>query len=313
MRLNRFFSAALFIAFTTTLFHGTEAFAAGGGNGSSANVNFPLPDSVYLEAEEQKAAELGRDLTLWETLKLRASKDPFNLVASAFFFLAICHTFVAGSLMKYAHKLEHEHDEKVKAGLIRIPPNGEKDPVCFRATLFHFLGEVEAVFGIWLLPLFFTLVFMKGGFGEGWSVATHYVDTRNYVEPMVVVVLMAIASSRPIVQTAERNVTLIAGLGGRSPAAYWFSILTIAPLLGSFITEPAAMTIAAILLGQQFYKLNPNGTHKYATLGLLFVNISVGGTLTHFAAPPVLMVAGTWDWDISFMFSNYGWKALSAS
>lgn len=34
----------------------------------------------------------------------------------------------------------------------------------------------------------------------------------------------------------------------------------------------------------------------YATLGLLFVNISIGGTLTHFAAPPVVMVAEKWDW-----------------
>ncbi len=36
------------------------------------------------------------------------------------------------------------------------------------------------------------------------------------------------------------------------------SILTIGPLLGSFITEPGAMTIAALLLARQFYDLKPS-------------------------------------------------------
>ncbi len=269
---------------------------------------FPLADDAYEDAELMEEVRLGQELTLLEVLTVRAKKDPFNVVATIIFFLAIGHTFIAGGLLKKSHEILHEHEAKVKSGEIYHP--GEKDPVSFKATLFHFLGEVEAVFGLWLLPLFAVIIIMKGGLGIGWATMTHYVDTRNFVEPMVVVVLMAIASSRPIVQSAERNVSLIAGLGGHSPAAYWFSILTITPVLGSFITEPAAMTIAAILLGQQFYKHNPNSTHKYATLGLLFVNISVGGTLTHFAAPPVLMVAGEWNWDIAFMFTNFGWKAV---
>ena len=57
------------------------------------------------------------------------------------------------------------------------------------------------------------------------------------------------------------------------------------------------MTICALLLARQFYDLNPSVKFRYATLGLLFVNVSVGGTLTHFAAPPVLMVAAKWSWD----------------
>lgn len=306
MRLRRILTPILTATFALIALGGTNLIASGGGgHGEAVESNFPLSDHHYVEAETAKAAELGRDLTLIETLKLRASEDPFNIVASVIFLLAIGHTFVAGSLMKLAHKFEHEHDHKLEKGI--IPNNGlpEKKRVSFKATLFHFLGEVEAVFGMWLIPLVIAIVFMKGS----WGVATGYIDSRNFVEPMVVVVLMAIASSRPIVQAAERNVSMIAGLGGRSPGAYWFSILTIAPLLGSFITEPAAMTIAAILLGQQFYRHNPSDTHKYATLGLLFVNISVGGTLTHFAAPPVLMVASGWGWDMPFMFDHFGYKA----
>jgi Na+/H+ antiporter NhaD/arsenite permease-like protein len=103
---------------------------------------------------------------------------------------------------------------------------------------------------------------------------------------------------------------LFAGFGRGSPAAWWLSILTIGPILGSFITEPAAMTISALLLCEKFYRRKPSTKLAYATLGLLFVNVSVGGTLTHFAAPPVLMVAEKWGWGMSRMFVEFGWKAV---
>jgi len=104
----------------------------------------------------------------------------------------------------------------------------------------------------------------------------------------------------------------VASLGRATPAAWWLTILTIGPVLGSFITEPAAMTICAVLLGRQIYELQPSTRLKYATIGLLFVNISIGGTLTHFAAPPVLMVARPWEWDTAFMASHFGWRAVVA-
>jgi hypothetical protein len=123
---------------------------------------------------------------------------------------------------------------------------------------------------------------------------------------------MALASTRPIVELAEAMLRKAAAMGGGTPAAWWLTILTIAPLLGSLVTEPAAMTIAAVLLGRQFYELQPSARLKYATLGLLFVNISIGGTLTHFAAPPMLMVARPWNWDTAFVFSHFGWRAAAA-
>jgi len=66
------------------------------------------------------------------------------------------------------------------------------------------------------------------------------------------------------------------------------------------------MTISALLLGRQFYALKPSPRFAYATLGLLFTNISVGGVLTHYAAPPVLMVAGPWGWNTPYMFRHFG-------
>lgn len=233
-------------------------------------------------------------------LEGRIRVEPFNLVATAIFVLAICHTFLASKFMGIAHRLEHEWDGLKGGGDLR-----RRDRVRFRATLFHFLGEVEVVFGLWAIPLAIAIVFFKG-----WGTMIAYLDGVNYTEPIFVFVIMAIASSRPILRFAEGALARVAALGGSTPAAWWLSILTVGPLLGSFITEPAAMTICALLLLQQFYVLKPSMSLRYATLGLLFVNISVGGTLTHFAAPPVVMVASKWNWDFAFMFEHFGWKAI---
>ncbi len=239
-----------------------------------------------------------------ETLKHRAQVEPFNVVATVIFVLAIIHTFLASKFMHIAHHWRDEHRARVAAsGYERRP--GQPEPVSFRAEMMHFLGEVEVVFGIWTIPLFAAITYWKG-----WGTAEYYVSkTVVFTEPLFVVIIMCIASTRPILRFAEQSLRLLANLGGGSRAAWWLTILTVGPLLGSFITEPAAMTICALLLARQFYDLKPSLKFRYATLGLLFVNISVGGTLTHFAAPPVLMVAAKWDWGMGHMFWNFGWKA----
>ena len=177
-----------------------------------------------------------------------------------------------------------------------------------RAEALHFLGEVEVVFGLWAVVLLVATTAYAG-----WEAARHYVsDTVNYTEPLFVVVIMALASTRPVIGFAESALRRVAAAGGATPAAWWAAILTIGPVLGSFITEPAAMTICALLLARQFFDLQPSTRLKYATLGVLFVNVSIGGTLTQFAAPPVLMVARPWGWDIPFMVANFGWRAVTA-
>lgn len=284
------------------------SYAAGvvtGHGGNSEGIQFPELESTYATMEDLRAKERGHELGLIERLTMRAAADHFNVVATLIFFLAVIHTFMASKFNKLAHKFEAKHRASLSSQRLYYVEG--REPVSFKATLFHFLGEVEVIFGIWLIPLLVSLVLMKP---EGLSVATQYIDTRNYTEPVFVVVIMAIASSRPVVQFAETCMRGIASLGKRTPSAWWLSILIVAPLLGSFITEPAAMTIAALLLGHQFYQLKPSPNFKYATLGLLFVNISVGGTLTHFAAPPVLMVADTWHWNLPMMLTHFGWRAI---
>jgi hypothetical protein len=235
----------------------------------------------------------------------RVKVDPFNLVGTVIFLCAILHTFLTSKFMQIAHRYQHEfealeHQEKESDPSIER----RRDALQFRAQFFHFMGEVEAVFGIWLVPLFLMIVLMKG-----WPTLVGYITSLDTAEPVFVVVIMAIASSRPILRLTENWLAKLASLGGSTPAAWWLSILTLGPLLGSFITEPAAMTICALLLRQRFYALKPSKGLSYATLGLLFVNISVGGTLTHFAAPPVVMVATKWSWDLNYMLTSFGWKA----
>jgi hypothetical protein len=233
-------------------------------------------------------------------LVARAQAQPFNVAATLIFLLAIGHTFLSSKFMAIAHRLEHEHEERQKRGAV------PRQSVSHGAELFHFLGEVEAIFGIWAIALVAAIVVFFD-----WSTAVFYLSHRvNYTEPLFVVVIMTLAATRPILKLSEAMMQKIADLLGGSLTAWWFTILTFGPILGSFITEPAAMTIAALLLGQKFYELEPPEGFKYATLGLLFVNISVGGTLTHFAAPPVLMVAAPWNWDTLFMLKQFGWKAV---
>ena len=266
--------------------------------GAPGRPPFPLPLDQYGDAEVSGVGAV---------LRNRAAREPFNVIATVIFFLAIIHTFLAPKFMKVAHRWRDEHEARIKhdgGTAPRMRNAGVKD-VSVKAEIMHFFGEIEAIFGIWVVPLLVAIALSRG-----WHAAEQYVSRSvDFTEPMFVVVVMTIASTRPVLRFAEWFMSLAAGVGGRKPAAWWLSILTIGPLLGSLITEPAAMTICALLLARQFYDLEPSKKFRYATLGLLFVNISVGGTLTHFAAPPVLMVAARWNWDSAYMFTHFGWKA----
>lgn len=258
----------------------------------SATPAIPTPLSAYPPASPDG---------LLATLGDRLAQDPFNLIATGIFALAILHTFSAARFAALAHRIQHELDA-------RLARAGKPSRPSTLAEFMHFFGEVEVVFGLWAVVLGIVIT----GY-HGWGTTTRYFNhTVVYTEPLFVVVIMALAATRPIVMLAESALRQVARLGRNTPAAWWFTILTIGPLLGSFITEPAAMTICALLLGRQFYDLLPGARLRYATLGLLFVNVSIGGTLTHFAAPPVLMVARPWAWDTPFMISHFGWRAAVA-
>lgn len=205
-------------------------------------------------------------------------------LAAAIFAVALVHTFAAKQFERLSH---------------RFPRH---------AGLFHLLGEVEVVFGFWAIVLVLAMALVVGG-----GPALGYAESRNYTEPLFVFVVMVVAASRPVLRTVMSGVSLVARvLPLPTPvAAAWLGLAAV-PLLGSLVTEPAAMTIAALMLAPQIFRPQVPEAVKYLALGVLFVNVSIGGTLTSYAAPPVLMVASTWQWDSAFMLATFGWKAAVA-
>ena len=215
---------------------------------------------------------------------LNAAATTPEIIAAAIFFIAVLHTF----------------STKIFAHLAHVQPK--------HAGLWHLLGEVEVVFGFWAFVLIAILFWLSGQ-----TATVSYLESRNFTEPMFVFVIMVIAASKPILNVVMSLIRYMASLIPiqRSVGVY-FLCLSVVPLLGSLITEPAAMTLAALMLRDGYFQHHLSKRLKYATIGLLFVNISIGGTLTNFAAPPVLMVAAKWEWNSLFMLSHFGWKAASA-
>ncbi|CAB3892959.1 hypothetical protein LMG26686_04081 [Achromobacter mucicolens] len=207
-----------------------------------------------------------------------------DIAAAIIFALALIHTFT----VKQFERLSHRYPR--------------------HAGLFHLLGEVEIVFGFWAFVLLIVMAIAAGG-----DQALAYAESRNYTEPLFVFVVMVVAASRPVLQTVMVAVNLVAKNlpFHTSVATAWLGLAAV-PLMGSLITEPAAMTIAALMLAPQLFRPSVPAVPKYFALGVLFVNISIGGTLTAYAAPPVLMVAATWNWDSAFMLATFGWKAAIA-
>jgi len=289
MRQKKFFILAGLSLLAVTAF---AAYAYASSSPSAEPLAFPAPLESYNDSDLGSVSAILID---------RIKQEPFNLVVTLIFLCAIIHTFLASKFMNISHRLEHEHEEKIKRG------EAKRDSMSVSANALHFLGEVEVVFGLWTVVLC-AVITAKFGWPTFVGYITHNV---NFTEPAFVVVIMTLAATRPILKLAEAAMWKVAKLFGGTMAALWLTILTIGPLLGSFITEPAAITISALVLSEKFYSLNPSNKLKYATLGLLFVNISVGGTLTHFAAPPVLMVSAPWNWGTDFMLMHFGWKAFT--
>lgn len=207
-----------------------------------------------------------------------------ELIGTVLFGIAVIHTFST----KFFEHLAHTRPA--------------------HAGIWHLLGEVEVVFGFWGGVLIMAMMVV-----DGKQAAVAYLDQQSFIEPMFVFAIMVIAGSRPILQFANVCVKAIARfIPWPREKAFYFITLSFVPLLGSFITEPAAMTLAALILFERYYSRGISTRLKYVTLGVLFVNISIGGTMTPYAAPPVLMVAGKWGWDITFMFTTFGWKAMLA-
>jgi Na+/H+ antiporter NhaD/arsenite permease-like protein len=258
-----------------------------------AEDSFPKPLSTYKDPEGAGA---------WAVIKNRGALDPMNVIVSLLFLCAILHTFMAPKIMHHSHRLRDEHYRLFKE---RSKDDPHFPSVSFKAEVLHFFGEIEAVFGIWVIPVLIAITASKG-----WQTTVEYINRLSFAEPVFVVVIMTIAATRPVLVVAEACLSVVVRMLGNTMGAWWFCLLTVAPLLGSFITEPGAMTVAALLLREKFFRYGPSPMFAYGTVGLLFVNISIGGALTNFAAPPILMVAATWEWSTMDVFRMFGVKSM---
>lgn len=211
--------------------------------------------------------------------------------ATTIFALAVIHTFCTSRINALSHRC--------KKGSI-----SEK--------LLHFLGEVEVVFGFWAF-VFIALISIV----LGMSASISFLNQLDFKETVFVFTIMCMSATKPVMNLADRGINYLSLFFAKvffinQKISMFCCIFIFGSLSGSFITEPVAMTVSAMLLYDHFFSKSEHLKFKYSMLGLLFVNISIGGTLTHFAAPPVLMVASTWNWDTIFMFTHFGWKAIIA-
>lgn len=234
-------------------------------------------------AEAAEHAEGHHTLTFQRTRSV-------EYLATFLFTLAILHTFSVKYFATQAHKY----------------PEGS-----MQENLYHFLAETEVVFGVWAAALFAMIMIFRGSLEQAVAYIQFLSDKGSFNEPKFVMAVMVVAATRPVVTLAEKIISQLAGLlPFPQGLAFFLTSLSVGPLLGSFITEPAAMTLLAMMLKRRYFDQQISRNLAYAILGLLFVNISIGGTLTHFAAPPIVMVAKKWNWDTLHMLTHFGWRAF---
>lgn len=214
------------------------------------------------------------------------SKLP-EIGSTVIFALAVIHTFCSGFFQRLARNYA--------SGSIR-------------ENFFHLIGEVEVVFGFWagVLILWFFAVL-------GEQKTLEYMEKLTFTEPLFIFAVMCISGSLPVLVFSRKLLVMISKLLPLPMSMSFYVIcLSIGPLLGSLITEPAAITVCILLLKDIYFHSQASRRLKYGTLALLFVNISIGGALTPYAAPPILMVAHAWGWDLQFMLVHFGWKVILA-
>lgn len=213
-----------------------------------------------------------------------------EVLSTVFLAVALVHSFATSFFAKISKKFP-------------IDSSGE--------AFFHLLAEVEVVFGFWAFVFLSTWAVFYGV-----TPMLEYQQSLQMTEPLFVFCIMILASTRPIVTVARSFLLGVVKILNRilpvdEKIIQIFVLLGVGPLLGSAITEPAAITILALLL----YRMLDGVDEKllYGTLALLFVNVSVGGGLTHFAAPPILIVAHKFGWGLKDVFMQIGEAVICAT
>jgi Na+/H+ antiporter NhaD/arsenite permease-like protein len=212
-----------------------------------------------------------------------------EILGTVIFALAVLHTFCVKQILQWAH---------------HFPPDSG------RRAFLHLAGEIEVVFGLWAAIFMFIY-----GVMHGFDAVVEYQKNLEFTEPIFIFCIMVVSATKPVLFIARSIIQFFAKIMTKifrvsETHADVLGVLILGPLSGSFITEPAAMTVSALLLNSMV-KENRQRL-MYLLLAILFVNVSIGGALTPFAAPPMLMVAHKWNWDFAFVMKHFGWKSISA-
>jgi Na+/H+ antiporter NhaD/arsenite permease-like protein len=213
-----------------------------------------------------------------------------EILATAFFAVAMLHSFSTGFFAKLANNNQHHR---------------------ILHFCLHWFSEVEIVFGFWALIFLLVRALLEG---PGSVVTFH--KSLSLTESFFIFSIILIASTRAIVTLARRLLLGFSHLLARVikiplVTIQFFSLMTLGPLFGSVITEPAAITITALLLYRMIKKNEVPENFLYSAIAFLFVNVSIGGALTPYAAPPILMVARPWGWGLREVFLNLGLPGLT--
>ncbi|WP_213357473.1 putative Na+/H+ antiporter [Chlamydiifrater phoenicopteri] len=213
------------------------------------------------------------------------------------FSLSLVHMFLTPYFYKvcenYAHKKMVYPEQREKYGVL--------------SELFKILSRVELVFILWSAPLFFWFLIT-----EGTRLSIAYFSSRNYIFPFFVVVIVLFIESRPIVYLGERLLSKIANFGKKSPAAWWWTILLVSPFITPLIKETGTMVLACVLLVAKFFPFSPSKKFSYATAGLLFSNVSIGGMLFPITSRAVFLINSKLRWSAVFVLKYFSWKAFLA-
>lgn len=215
--------------------------------------------------------------------------------ATIIFALAVVHTFLSPWLHKTSLRLREQKKARLK----------HSNFYHFSSEVLFLLSEIEVIFGIWLIPLLIGMVLITST-----QQTIQFLQSHDYTDALYIMVILVIVASRPIITFMERILEVVARLGKDSPSSWWWTIMILAPISGALLKEPGAMALGAILLLEKFYVLNSSERFKYATMGLFFVNVSIGGMLTPFASRALFIVADKWDWSVGYMMGHFGWKAI---
>ena len=195
-----------------------------------------------------------------DTLRAQIQADPFNLVATAIFLLAILHTFAAGRGSPAWLARARRSGSRAAASCCTSPARSRS---CSASGPSSCVAAMTVV--------------------KGWTAASHYVDDTRQLHRTAVRRRHHGAG----VDAADRAVRRVRAAAASpppaaaSPAAWWVDDPDPRAAAG-FVHHRAgrdddlrAAAGAAVLRSAS----RPMRL-RYATLGLLFVNVSIGGTLT---------------------------------